>query len=99
MNLHEIKPAMPWGLYPDEWTDDMDWIELHGVKDFGEDPEDGTMCEMYDEGPPDFWSLYGHLREGGVMVIGDFTSHGEAVDAAVTLATEKNVGWDDYSYN
>ena len=43
----------------------FDAIEIHGVRDLG----DGT-CEQ-DDDDPDFYSVYLHLKEGGITCVGD----------------------------
>lgn len=43
------------------------------------DEENGAYCERVED-PQDahFWSVYGHLREGGVECLEDFPSEAEA---------------------
>ena len=67
-----------------ERRDCYDGLEIQGVRDFSPpgDPH-GTFCEVDNENPQ-FFSVYAHLKEGGVESVGDF---GECVLAA-TYAQE-----------
>lgn len=66
-----------------------DGIEVHGVRDLNNDPKD-TQCEVDDE-HPEFFSVYVHLKQGGVDCVGDFTQHQDAVIYANEL--NKLFGW------
>lgn len=67
-----------------------DAIEVHGVRDLNEpDDPQGTCCEVDDE-HPQFFSVYVHLKEGGVECVGDFGSVSLARSYAVEMAGKFN---------
>lgn len=51
--------------------DEFDAIELQGVRDFN-DPSDASTCIEPDNVTPQFFSVYLHLKAGGVECIADF---------------------------
>lgn len=68
----------------------FDGYEVHGVKEYT--GEDGTkFCEQVDDGEAMFWSLYGHLADGGLLCIGDFQTREDAeeVMARITGASAR----------
>jgi len=77
---------------------DYDGIEIHGVRDLNEpnDPE-GTCCEVDDE-DPQFWSVYVHLKSGGVDCIGDFGTHALACEYAGDVFRTYG-GWKVYDFS
>ena len=76
--------------------DEYDAIEINGVRD-QHMPGDaqGTCCEVDNE-TPQFFSVYAHLKEGGVECIGDFEAHTMAVVYANELA--KQYDWPIHDY-
>jgi hypothetical protein len=82
------EPAEKWGGYANDIIknpDDYDGLEIHGVRDlFDGDDKNGTCCEPVTgtDLQPQFFSVYAHLKEGGVECIGDF----ETADAARSYA-------------
>lgn len=65
-----------------------DAIEIHGARDVG-DPgrPDSTSCEVDDE-DPQFFSVYVHLKEGGVECVGDHETRELAKDYASELSAK-----------
>ena len=55
------------------WDDDTMGIRPFHVPDYHE-----TCCEPCQPGEEHFWSVYGHLTEGGILCIEDFVSEAEA---------------------
>jgi hypothetical protein len=72
-------------IYPNEY----DQLEIHGVS---EEPDGygGTACEINDENP-EFYSVYAHLKEGGVECIGDFRTPADAM--AYASGYSVRYGW------
>lgn len=65
----------------------FDGLEIQPIASY--EQEDGTTwCEPCSPEEAEFWSAYGHLKEGGVFCIGDFATeslaraYAEAVSAA-----------------
>lgn len=81
------KAATPWWMM-EIFT--FDGLELHPVRDLHWD--DGTMgkrpfnippwhetcCEPCTPGEEHFWSVYGHLKIGGILCIEDFPTEAQA---------------------
>lgn len=80
-----------------ERHDEYDALEIQGVRDHNlpGDPE-GSCCEVDNENPQ-FFSVYAHLREGGVECVGDFATHILAETYAKELATKYNWPIHDYA--
>ncbi len=59
----------------------FDNYEIHGCRNVG-----GDACETCDDADAEFWTLYGHLPEGGLEAIGDLKSrkHAEEVFERIT---------------
>ncbi|HJV75091.1 MAG TPA: hypothetical protein VJ654_12775 [Noviherbaspirillum sp.] len=74
-----------------------DALELHGVRDLN-DPghPDGTQCEVDDQNPQ-FYSVYAHLRDGGVDCVGDFSDPVRAVGYAAELQRKYHYGLHAFS--
>ena len=69
-----------------EWITDIDifdGLEVHPVKT--EWYKGGTYCEQCEPHEAEFWSVYGHCKEGGVLCIDDFVDEKSAVDYANKL--------------
>lgn len=99
MKLHDVKPVMPFGLYPEEWDDRINCIELAPVVNLAPDSSDTTECERDDfNANPDFYSLYAHIDYVGCLILGDFQTYADAVTAAEILSAEKGVPWDNYAF-
>lgn len=76
-----------------------DAIEIHGVRDLGDQSDlDGTNCTI-DDADPQFFSVYVHVVNDGVDCVGDFDTHLHAKQYADDLSTQ--YGWKvvDYSSN
>jgi hypothetical protein len=73
-----------------------DALEIHGVRDFHE-PNDpaGTCCEV-DDVNPQFFSVYVHLKMGGIECVGDFGTPLLAMEYARSLAEQ--YGWPVLDY-
>jgi hypothetical protein len=105
MKLHDFSPLDRWSIYngrfEDLWDDGMDCIEAAPVVNLNDDlnPQFGTYCERVD-GRSDiahFWSLYGHLPEGGCLCIGDYPTRESCVADGIAWATEKGVPFEDFT--
>ena len=67
---------------------DYDAVEIHGVRDLNSSiPDEGTCCEI-DDANPQFFSVYAHLKAGGVECIGDFQTHAMAIEYAKDVAAK-----------
>ena len=62
---------------------EMQWdeIEVHPVMVINPE-EDESICEICDEGKEDFWSVYLHDIEGGVVCIADVEDKTQANNLA-----------------
>lgn len=69
---------------------DYDALEVHGVRNCAADTEDGTNYEIDNINPTSF-SVYAHLKEGGIDCVGDFTRYSDAKQYSAELATQ--YGW------
>ena len=70
-----------------EDPNDFDAIEIHGVRDLG-----GGVCEItHEDDTPDFFSVYVHMKEGGVQCVGDHSQLSEAKEHANMLS--RLYGW------
>lgn len=76
------KDASPWWF---ETIQTYDGLELSAVAEY-EDKDGTKYCERVDD-PQEaqFWSVYGHLPEGGVECLEDFDKEQEASDFANML--------------
>lgn len=68
----------------------FDCIEIQGVADLTDG--DAQPCCEVDNDNPDFFSVYLHLVEGGVICVGDFSELPEAERYAAELG--EKYGWD-----
>ncbi len=65
---------------------EFDAIEIHGVRDYNPpDDPNGTCCEVCDD-DPQFFSVYGHCKAGGVVCLGDHGTYLLAMSYAVELS-------------
>ena len=65
-----------------------DAIEIHGVRDLNIGSPDGSTCCEIDDIFPQFYSVFVHLKEGGIDCVGDFGSHTMAKRYAKELANK-----------
>jgi hypothetical protein len=75
--VQERKTTVPW------WFDrllECDALEIHPVQERAD-----RSCEPCTPEEADFWSVYGHLTEGGVLCLEDFTTEAKARAFAETL--------------
>ena len=73
---------MPWWFYR---ILEFDGLEIHPVRE-RTDARDGVRsCEQCAPEAADCWSVYGRLREGGVLCFEDFTTEAAARAFADTL--------------
>lgn len=84
--IEKAKALTPW------WMMEIrryDGLEIHPVRDYHrekdltgplcEDPDNReTWCEPCDPHEAEFWSVYGHCKEGGIECFEDFGSEAEA---------------------
>jgi len=76
------KSCSPWWF---ETIHSYDGLELSGVAEY-EDENGNTYCErVSDPEEAKLWSIYGHLPEGGVECLEDFTTRQEACEFAYKL--------------
>lgn len=64
----------------------FDGLEIHPVREVREEAE--AYCEQCEPHEAQFWSVYGHLKEGGVLCLEDFESEAQARDFANRLLDE-----------
>lgn len=67
-----------------------DAIEVYGVRNFAAGTDKGTCYEI-DNLTPTSFSVYVHLKEGGVDCVGDFSNYDDAVSYGAELRNE--YGW------
>ena len=63
----------------------FDGLEIHPVREYKDPDGDGTYCEQCEEHEAHFWSVYGHLIDGGVDCIDDFPARAAAQRFAAQL--------------
>lgn len=61
-----------------------DAVEVHPVREYP-DTEGGTFCEQCEPEEAHFWSVYGHLKEGGLECFEDFETEEKAEAFAAKL--------------
>ena len=64
-----------------------DGIEVHGVRSCAAPADDGTCYEI-DNVNPSLFSVYLHLKQGGVECVGDFSHYSDAVQYGAELNAE-----------
>jgi len=76
-----------------------DALEVHAVKDLNaDDPcRDDTYCEVCQRSEADFFSVYGHLKEGGVECLFDFPTELEAVAKGEELSEEHCLPFENFT--
>lgn len=67
-----------------------DAVEVHGVRDFASGTDEGTGYEI-DNLTPTSFSVYAHLKDGGLDCVGDFGKYEDAVQYGADLNAE--YGW------
>jgi hypothetical protein len=72
-----------------------DAIEIQPVSDLYAHPEEGMVCET-DYVNPTFFSVYLHLKTGGVECVGDHGTHALALAYASELSEEHGWPINDY---
>ncbi len=82
------KEATPWWF---ETIQSYDGLEIAPVGEY-EDKDGSKFCERVDD-PQEahFWSVYGHLPEGGVECLEDFATEQEAIAFSKQLLSIYNV--------
>ena len=74
--IEKAKAMTPWWMME---IRRFDGLEIHPVRDLkADDPGDETWCEPCEPEEAQFWSVYGHLVEGGVECFEDFPTEAEA---------------------
>ena len=73
-----------------QYPANFDAIEVHGVRDCYT-AQQITVCEVDDDNPQ-FFSVYGHLREGGVDCLEDFEKLADALEYGLALAVNNIPG-------
>lgn len=65
---------------------DINWNEdEQGERPFSPIDDNETWCEPCRSEEAHFWSVYGHLKEGGMLCFEDFATEAEARAFAATL--------------
>ena len=70
------------------WMRDIhsfDGLEIHPVRELIDEDDGSSYCEQCEPHEAQFWSVYGHLIEGGVLCFEDFPSQAAARAFAETL--------------
>ncbi|MFC5550260.1 hypothetical protein [Massilia aerilata] len=65
-------------------------IEVHGVRNLASGSDDATCYEI-DNVTPTSFSVYVHLKEGGLDCVGDFGKYADAVQYGAEVSAE--YGW------
>ena len=56
----------------------FDGLEIHPVRELIDEEDGSGYCEQCAPDEAHFWSVYGHLRSGGVLCLEDFATEAEA---------------------
>lgn len=72
-----------------------DAVEVHGVRNFASGTDSGTCYEI-DNITPTSFSVYVHLKEGGLDCVGDFGKYDDAVQYGAEVSAE--YGWPVRNY-
>lgn len=72
-----------------------DTVEVHGVRNFASCTDNGTCYEI-DNLTPTSFSVYAHLKDGGLDCVGDFGKYDEAAKYGAELSRE--YGWPVRNY-
>jgi len=67
-----------------------DTVEVHGVRNFASGTDNGTCYEI-DNLTPTSFSVYIHLKDGGLDCVGDFGRYDDAVQYGDEVGAE--YGW------
>lgn len=67
-----------------------DAVEVHGVRNFASGTDNGTCYEI-DNLTPTSFSVYVHLKDGGLDCVGDFGKYDDAVQYGAEVSAE--YGW------
>ena len=64
----------------------FDDYEIHGIRKIDENDRHLSYHEQVPDDEAEFWSLFGHIPDGGVDCIGDFATreHAEEIFARIT---------------
>lgn len=92
--IEAAKAITPWWMME---INRFDGLEIHPVRDINRDRElteadsidRETRCEPCEIEKAEFWSVYGHCKEGGIECLDDFSSPLEAR----TFANKLLVAW------
>ena len=71
---------LPEAAAPDwmRFVQDCDALEIHPCAIVGRDGVDGDIVEPCEPESADFWTVFGHLRTGGLETFQDFPTEEEA---------------------
>ncbi|KFC72596.1 MULTISPECIES: hypothetical protein [Massilia] len=72
-----------------------DAVEVHGVRNFASGTDNGTCYEI-DNITPTSFSVYVHLKEGGLDCVGDFGKYDDAVQYGAEVSA--GYGWPVRNY-
>jgi hypothetical protein len=80
--IKQAKALTPWWMMK---INSFDGLEIHPVQDLTDESDGTRYCEQCEPSEAHFWSVYGHLKEGGVLCIEDFATEAEGRAFAMTL--------------
>lgn len=69
------------------YASNYDAVEVHGVRNFASSTDNGTCYEI-DNLTPTSFSVYVHLRDGGLDCVGDFGKYDDAVQYGAEVSAE-----------
>jgi hypothetical protein len=73
--IKTAKALTPWWMME---ISRFDGLEIHPVQELTDESDGSKYCEQCEPSGAHFWSVYGHLSEGGVLCIEDFETEGSA---------------------
>ncbi len=80
--IKQAKALTPWWMME---IVSFDGLEIHPVQELTDESDGSQYCEQCEPSEAHFWSVYGHLKEGGVLCIEDFATEAEGRAFANTL--------------
>lgn len=75
---------------------EYDGLEIQGVRNSIQPGDQHNSCCEPDNENPQFFSVYVHMKEGGVECVGDFATHASAIAYAKELSTKYSWPIRDY---
>ena len=88
---HAELPATIFDRYADSiigcFACHYDAVEVHGVRNFASGSDDDTCYEIDNLSPTSF-SVYAHLKDGGLDCVGDFGKYEDAVQYGAEVSAD-----------